>query len=176
MGKNAGFVIRTATSADRAAIQEVTLAAYEQYIQYMPPEAWDMYKADIIEKVANIGSRAEQIVAESDGAIAGSVLIIPADSVVEVSDDESARRRWPEIRLLAVAPSARGKGIGEALTRECIKRTREAGIPTVTLHTLDVMQVAMRMYEKIGFVRMPELDYLPDPEFVVKGYRYDTEP
>jgi hypothetical protein len=32
------------------------------------------------------------------------------------------------------------------------------------------------MYEKIGFVRMPELDYFPDPEFVVKGYRYDTEP
>jgi len=34
---------------------------------------------------------------------------------------------YPEVRLLAVAPAARGKGIGEALMRECIRRARRSG-------------------------------------------------
>ena len=116
---------------------------------------------------------AEQIVAEMDGVIVGSVLIFPKGSVMGEEDSEARRRKWPEIRLLAVAPAARGKGIGAALTKECIRRARESGVATITLHTLDMMPVAMRMYENLGFVRMPELDVHPAPEVVIKGYRYD---
>jgi GNAT superfamily N-acetyltransferase len=173
MGNEAGFRIRTATEADRAAIQEVSIAAYVQYAEIVPQDIWEAYKEDILKTTANVGGPAEQIVAEVDGAIVGSVLIFPEGSVMGEEDNEVFRRKWPEIRLLAVAPAARGKGIGKALTQECIRRVRESGVSTVTLHTLDMMPVAMRMYEKLGFVRMPELDFHPVPDVVVKGYRYD---
>ncbi|MEP6774876.1 MAG: GNAT family N-acetyltransferase [Chloroflexota bacterium] len=175
MGNEAGFRIRTATEADRAAIQEVSVAAYIQYAEIMPQDIWESYKENILEVTANIGGPAEQIVAEMDGAIVGSVLIFPSGSTMGEGDDEVFRRKWPEIRLLAVAPLARGKGIGAALTKECIRRARESGVATITLHTLDMMPVAMRMYEKLGFVRMPELDFHPGPEVVVKGYSYDLQ-
>lgn len=173
MVNETGFRIRTATEADRDAIQDISIAAYSQYAQVMPQYAWDSYKENILEATANVGRPAEQIVAEMDGDIVGSVLIFPAGSVMGEADNEVFRRNWPEIRLLAVAPSARGKGIGAALTQECIRRARESGVSTITLHTLDMMPDAMRMYEKLGFVRMPELDFYPEPEVVVKGYRYD---
>jgi hypothetical protein len=33
------------------------------------------------------------------------------------------------------------------------------------------MDVAMRLYERMGFVRAPELDFRPAPQVTVKGYR-----
>jgi GNAT superfamily N-acetyltransferase len=75
------------------------------------------------------------------------------------------------VRLLAVAPEARGQGIGIALMKECIRRARRLGAVCLNLHTTDMMQVAMRMYERMGFVRAPELDFHPDPSITVKAYR-----
>ena len=36
-----------------------------------------------------------------------------------------------------------------------------------------MMNVAMRMYEAMGFVRVPALDFHPAEGIVVKGYRID---
>ena len=79
----------------------------------------------------------------------------------------------PEVRLLAVAPEARGQGIGTALMKECIRRVRRLGISCLNLHTTDMMKVAMRMYEKMGFVRAPELDFHPAPSVTVKAFRLE---
>jgi ribosomal protein S18 acetylase RimI-like enzyme len=77
------------------------------------------------------------------------------------------------VRLLAVAPEARGQGIGTALMKECIRRARQGGAACLNLHTTDMMQVAIRMYERMGFVRAPELDFHPDPNVTVKAYRLE---
>ena len=64
------------------------------------------------------------------------------------------------IRLLGVAPAARGLGVGRALTGACIQRARERGHARVVLHTTRAMQVAWGMYERLGFERAPELDFM----------------
>ncbi len=38
-----------------------------------------------------------------------------------------------------------------------------------------MMQVAKQMYERMGFVRAPELDFHPDPNVIVKAYRLDLD-
>jgi hypothetical protein len=58
---------------------------------------------------------------------------------------------------------------------ECIRRARRLGASCLNLHTTDIMQVAMRMYEQMGFVRAPELDFHPDPSITVKAYRLDLD-
>jgi len=63
------------------------------------------------------------------------------------------------IRLLAVSPSARGKGIGKDLTIACIQLAKEKGHREVVLHTTDAMRVAWHMYEKMGFERSMDLDF-----------------
>jgi len=163
--------MRDARAEDQAAIREVTLAAYQEYAAVMPPENWERYRDNFLGTLADV-KPAEQIVAEQDGAIVGAVLLYPAGMAVTPPGGATFTLPSPEIRLLAVAPAARGQGVGAALVRDCMRRARQAGSAAVTLHTTDMMQVAMSMYERMGFVRAPELDFEPAPGFAIKGYRY----
>jgi GNAT superfamily N-acetyltransferase len=63
------------------------------------------------------------------------------------------------VRLLAVDGAFRGQGAGKALAVFCIARARTLGKARVVLHTTKVMQAAWAMYEALGFVRFPEIDF-----------------
>lgn len=163
--------LRDAEERDRAAIREVTLAAYQEYAAKMPAH-WERYREGIVSTLSDIAPAA-QIVAEESGRLVGTVLLYPPGTVFRSPNRPAVPLVWPEIRLLAVAPAARGRGAGRALIEECIRRARRNGAAVLTLHTSDVMQTAIRMYERIGFVRAPELDFHPAPDLTVKGYRFD---
>ena len=74
----------------------------------------------------------------------------------------SRQGQWPAgaatIRLLAVRPEARGRGLGTRLTQECLRRARALKIPTIYLYTGRFMLAAQQIYEKLGFQRAPEFD------------------
>jgi GNAT superfamily N-acetyltransferase len=165
------LLIRDARDGDREAIQNITLSAYLEYAAIMPAH-WEDYRQNILDTLAEV-KPAEQIVAEQAGAIVGTVLMYPAGTILDRPDETTSSLEWPEVRLLAVAPAARGQGVGAALMRECIQRARRAGVAALTLHTTEMMQVAIRMYERMGFVRMPQLDFHPaeDENVIIKGYR-----
>src|SRR5690606_35486314 len=74
------------------------------------------------------------------------------------------------LRLLAVDPRFRGMGAGKALTDACIALAREKGHAQVVLHTTQAMKVAWGMYEKLGFVRSTDLDFLQE-NLPVFGFR-----
>jgi ribosomal protein S18 acetylase RimI-like enzyme len=54
-----------------------------------------------------------------------------------------------------------------------MRRSRAAGARALTLHTTDMMEVAMALYERMGFARAAELDFRPGPTMLVKGYRLE---
>jgi GNAT superfamily N-acetyltransferase len=170
-----GLHIRDACLADRGAIAAVTLAAYEQYAALMPA-MWEVYRESILATLADVYP-AQQIVAEQDDAIVGTVLLYPTGPAMTNPEGAAGTPTWPEVRLLAVEPTARKGGIGAALMQECIRRARQSGAAGLTLHTADIMQAAMRLYERLGFQRAPELDLQLGPDVTIKGYRLRlTEP
>lgn len=65
-------------------------------------------------------------------------------------------------RLLAVDLAARGQGIGKLLTLECIAKARSKGHSQVIIHTTQAMQTAWKMYEKLGFRRSKDLDFMQE--------------
>lgn len=165
------ILIREATPDDRAAIRAMTLAAYEQYEHLMSPAHWQEYHELLLAKLAS--DDAPFIVAELNGAIVGSVRLvppIPADAPDQQPGDE-----WPEVSILAVSPAARGRGIASALLEECIRRARASGATTLGIHTEEVMSVALNLYQRRGFVRAPETDFYPDPDTHVMGFRLDLD-
>jgi GNAT superfamily N-acetyltransferase len=164
--------IRDARSRDRDVARKITLSAFQQYAAVMPPSRWEGYRENILATMTDVAP-AQQIVAEKEGVILGSVLLYPPGTAFSTSDEGPLT--CPEVRLLAVAPDARGQGIGTALMKECIRRARRMGAVCLNLHTTDMMRVAMRMYERMGFVRAPELDFHPDPSVTVKAYRLKLE-
>jgi GNAT superfamily N-acetyltransferase len=165
------LLIRDAKPTDRDAIRDVTLAAYQQYAAPMAAH-WEGYRQNILATLAAV-EPAEQFVAELEGAIVGTVLLYPPRPLGRTPPDVSVERPWPEVRLLAVAPAARDRGIGGSLMRECVRRARQSGAGCLSLHTTDMMQAAMRMYERMGFRRAPELDFHPAPDLTIKGYCLD---
>jgi ribosomal protein S18 acetylase RimI-like enzyme len=54
---------------------------------------------------------------------------------------------------VVVDERARGRGVGEALTREALRRARERGARTVDLTSRPQREAANRMYGRIGFQR-----------------------
>lgn len=72
----------------------------------------------------------------------------------------TARKNASGIRLLGVSPAARNMGVGRALTLACIELARAKGHAEVVLHTTRAMRVAWGLYERLGFVRSRDLDFL----------------
>ncbi|QRP44547.1 GNAT family N-acetyltransferase [Amycolatopsis sp. FDAARGOS 1241] len=119
--------------------------------------------------VAHRAEHAELLVAVADGSLAGTVAIVhPGTHYAEISRDGEL-----EFRMLAVSSAARGRGIGEALTRAVLTRGRALGLRRVVLSSLDRMRTAHRLYERIGFRRLPARDWRPFPTVTLIAYEYD---
>ena len=65
-------------------------------------------------------------------------------------------------RLLAVSDNARGRGVGRLLTEACIERSVALDKQRIIIHTTEAMKVAWRMYEKQGFTRAEEFDFMQE--------------
>jgi ribosomal protein S18 acetylase RimI-like enzyme len=60
-----------------------------------------------------------------------------------------------EIAKMAVAPAARGRGFGDLLMEKAICFATEQGARRLIIVSNTVLEPAIRLYEKHGFVRVP---------------------
>jgi predicted N-acetyltransferase YhbS len=162
------ITIRDARPDERSAIAALTRTAYDEYATIMDPDAWAGLSGAVDAALAS-DDHMERIVAEHEGMLIGSVLLYPPSS--KAYSFTEAQAAGPELRLLAVAPAWRGKGVAQRLVDECVRRARAMGAPDLGLHTSRSMRGAMRLYERMGFVRVPERDFRPPGAEVVEGYR-----
>src|SRR4051812_6899554 len=115
------MIIRDATEEELAYVRSQRVKSYEEHAPKIPEKHWKALK-EAISSEADVLEGVERIVAVLDGKIVGSVALFPAktnayDGYVDLLD-------YPEIRMLAVTPEARGNGVAAGLISECIQRTR----------------------------------------------------
>ena len=126
-------------------MNRIALAAWEEYAAVF--NAWPR-TARLVGSFAALAAELELIVGEVDGRLAGAVgYVAPFAPREPVFPPE-----WALVRLLSVAPAARGHGLGRRLTEACIARARRDRAPAIGLHTSPVMQVALPLYLRLGFV------------------------
>lgn len=106
---------------------------------------------------------------EADGTPLGCVTYVPGPDNAWA---EHLRAGEASIRMLAVDPAAQGRGVGTALVEACLVRARADGRRAVFLHSLPVMTGAQRVYDRLGFRRVPERDWV-FPDFLLMGFVLD---
>jgi ribosomal protein S18 acetylase RimI-like enzyme len=165
--------IRNALSVEIDWIREQRVAAYEEHAEKIPGEHWGALRKAILSE-SDKEEGVELLVAEMAGEVVGSVVLYPANS--DAYDGLVDQLDYPEIRMLAVSQNHRNKGIAEALVNECIRIAKERNFQYIGLHTADFMTSAMRLYEGLGFVRLPQFDFEPANDgIIVKAYRLTIE-
>ncbi|MFD5001474.1 GNAT family N-acetyltransferase [Streptomyces mutabilis] len=153
------FAIRRAAADEYETLGEITARAYLQDGLLDFGES-DAYLGEL-RNVARRAAAAEVLAAVADGRVLGGVTFVPSGGPMA----DIARPGEAEIRMLAVAREARGRGAGEALVRACVDRARAVeGCVRVVLSTQRTMRPAHRLYERLGFVRTPDRDWNPLPE------------
>jgi len=96
--------------------------------------------------------------------LVGLIIVVPPGGDAR----RIARGGEAELHLLAVSPSARGRGIGKALVKTAIKYARAQGYTQLVLSTQPQMTAAQGIYTRIGFKRVPERDWVSgDMSFMV---------
>ena len=154
------IVIRRVERGEYAALGEITARAYldDGLLDFGESDA---YLAEL-RGVAKRAGAAEVLVAVEGGRLLGGVTFVPGPGPMA----DLAVPGEAEIRMLAVDHAARGRGAGEALVRACVERARAVeGCVRVILSTQRSMRSAHRIYERLGFVRTPERDWNPVPEW-----------
>ncbi|GAA4698688.1 GNAT family N-acetyltransferase [Nocardioides conyzicola] len=154
--------VRLATRDDHAAMRAVITAAYAQYEMAVGPEAFDRYLADLLDLDLH-ASHGPLVVAEVDGVVRGSAAFYPESAAQGLGWPAG----WSGGRALAVHPDARGHGVARALVAACEELAHEYGAPVFAFHTLELMTDAIRLYERLGFVRAPAYDRDLLPHFGV---------
>ena len=155
---------------EREAILRATLAAYTEYAKDSNPEFWSAYEKSI-EKTILTDESVIRIVARDGDTILGAVLYCaPYEKQM---GGAMVKNPFPEMRLLAIPPEFRNRGIGGLLIEFCEAKARASGSATITLHTTVLMQTAKQMYERRGYERYTDIDFVPVPGFTVWGYRKD---
>lgn len=164
------LLIRLAQPADFEAVGGLTVAAYvgDGFVH-----AEDSY-VDNLRDCARRAREAQLWVAVSqsegqqpDGNVLGTVTYCPIGSPWR----ELATPDDGEFRVLAVAPQARGQGVGAALVEHCLGLARAAGHTRMVLSTLPDQRAAHRIYERLGFSRDPDSDWSPKPGTLLWAFR-----
>lgn len=155
-------VIRRARQDELAAVGDLTAGAYVG-AGVIPADA---SYVDFLRDAALRAREAEVWVALDAERVVGTVTYVePGSSLVEVSRPGEA-----EMRSLAVDATATRRGVGEALTRHVIDRARSRGLDAVVLCSSTTMRGAHRLYERLGFTRIPDRDWSPVPQVLLLAY------
>ena len=165
--------IREALPGEHARLGALVADAYAALPGMPGPCEQPAYYAMLRDAAARAQHPAIHVLAaiSDDGALCGAVDFID-DLAHYGAGAVSSIPNAAGIRLLAVAPAHRGRGLGELLTRECLARARALGRTQVILHTTRAMRTAWSLYERLGFTRAPELDFAQGA-LEVFGFRLD---
>jgi ribosomal protein S18 acetylase RimI-like enzyme len=145
---SAGGLLREADKRDASAIADLWTEAY--FREGEGGRTTPYAEADFFETA----QRSQVFAAEREGTVVGVVALAgPGAASPEVARSDEA-----ELSRLVVSASARRLGVGQALVNHCHEIATAAGWTAIALWSRRYQTAAHRLYESLGYERVPERD------------------
>jgi GNAT superfamily N-acetyltransferase len=145
--------VREAAPSEYGEVGNLTVEAYREYVSETTADFWHQYEA-ILRDTAARAQESTILVAEIEGQLAGSVAL---------SSPGTPGRHWPDdwagIRVLAVSPDHRRRGVARALMDACVGQARAWGAAAIGLNSVEFMHGAVALYEQMGFVHLAQFEH-----------------
>lgn len=133
-------VLRNATAADAGVVAALIAAAFAEYRGQLVPES-AAFRETVGTILTELTAGSSSILAEENGEAQGCVMIKP------VGDDLYFGR-------LAVAPSARGRGLGRRLVQAVEAEAQRRGLAGVRLGVRIALTENQRLFASLGYVEI----------------------
>ena len=165
-----GFMVRDVRPDDFEALGELTVAAYAPMGSAAAPPGYHERLRDIS---ARLAASPVLVVVDAEGVVVAGCNYIP-DRTCELCEHDVEGAA--SIRMLAVHPDVRGRGVAERLVNSCLDRARSEGMEEVVVHSPTPMAAARRLWVRLGFVSDPALDEHPAADVHLHAYRLALHP
>jgi GNAT superfamily N-acetyltransferase len=154
--------VREIRKDEFAALGQLMVDVYSNLAGFPGPDKQPGY----YDMLRNIGRFSEKkdatvlVVISADDELVGGIVYFGDMAEYGSGGIATTVKNASGIRLLGVSARARGIGAGKALARACVQLAKDKGHSHVVLHTTQPMQVAWSLYEKLGFERSKDLDFV----------------
>jgi ribosomal protein S18 acetylase RimI-like enzyme len=148
--------IRQGDLQDLKQIKELAISEWTQFKSELTPENWEnLYHTLTNDKTyTDLILQSDSFVYENErNQIIGFGFLVPSGNPTEIYNDQQSY-----IRFVTASEKYSGQKIGQTITEKCIEKAKENGEKFVALHTSEMMNAARRIYEKLGFKIIKELD------------------
>ncbi|TNE53835.1 MAG: GNAT family N-acetyltransferase [Bacteroidetes bacterium] len=165
-------IVRNAKAEDFVPAGELMVNVYSQ-LDGFPKEDEQPAYYHLLRNVGDFTSKPDTelfVAVGPNGNVDGAVVFFGDMQYYNSGGTAPQEKNAAGFRLLAVNPDARGAGIGKLLTEHCISRAKELKLRQIIIHTTGAMTVAWKMYEKLGFKRSEDLDFMQE-KLPVFGFR-----
>ena len=135
-------------------VEQVNEATPElvEVIRRLMPQLTEARTPPTLDQLRETVSTQTMLIARGDdGEILGTLTFV----LYRVSSGLKGR-----IEDVIVDASARGRGVGEALVQEGMRRASDAGVLMLELTSMPYREAANRLYKRLGFVRRPTNVYV----------------
>jgi len=151
------LIYRKSIPSDFDKLKSLGIESYSEFSKVLTGANWSKMNS-FLESNDNLTKLIEQstvFVCEHELEIIGMIYLVSSGNPTELFQEN-----WSYIRFLGVNTNFRGNGIGKKLTELCMTYAKETNEKYIALHTSEFMDSARAIYEKRGFEKTKEIEYL----------------
>jgi GNAT superfamily N-acetyltransferase len=164
------IIIDEIKEEEKEEVRRILVESYQQYAHsYTNHDLWIEYLSNIKASVDNPDVD-KILVAKSNQQILGTLQLF--ESSEKAYQRPELNIFSPIIRLLAVHPTARGRGVAQELLKAGAEYAKAKGATKLYLHSGDRMSKAIRLYEWLGYKRDHSKEFMNN-DILVKCFRLD---
>lgn len=174
-------LVREVRPAEYERAGAVVLASYRALEGYVAEPDYERELADVAARAAVAEVAVAVQGGEDRGSSTGVVGTVVVGCVTYVPDITNPYAEFDDpgaagFRMLGVDPARQGSGAGRALVEWCIERAEASGKERILIHSTAWMLRAHGLYERLGFQRRPDLDWVPVPGIQLLGFAREVRP